>query len=113
MPQPLPTIADLRRLLSYDPETGVLTWLTRTPDMFAGATEAARRKTCACWNGQYAGKPALIGIDGFGYYQGPVMGRYVKAHRVAWALHYGEWPKQKVNHRDGDHRNNRIANLRA
>src|SRR3546814_4807009 len=80
--------------------------------MFAGATEAARSKTCACWNGKYAGKPARVGIDGYGYYQGPVMGCYVKAHRVAWALHYGEWPKQRVNHRNGRHRDNWISNLR-
>ena len=112
MPKPLPSIADLRRRLSYNPQTGMLTWLPRTASMFAGATEAARRKACACWNGRYAGKPALIGIDAYGYHQGPVMGRYVKAHRVAWALHYGAWPSDRVNHRNGDHRDNRIVNLR-
>lgn len=112
MSRPLPTVDELRRLLTYDPETGILTWLPRSVDMFAGATERARQRTCSLWNGQFAGKPALIGIDGFGYYQGPVMGRYVKAHRVAWALHYGEWPKQKVSHRNSDHRDNRISNLR-
>jgi len=102
----------LRRLLTYDPDTGVLTWLPRTPDMFAGATEHRRRWTCAAWNTKYAGKPALIGIDGYGYYQGPINYRYVKAHRVAWAMHYGEWPSQKCSHRNGDHRDNRISNLR-
>ena len=112
MPHPLPTIDELRRLLTYDPETGALHWLARTPDMFAGATEQARRRTCACWNGQYAGKPAMIGIDGYGYHQGTVKGRYLKAHRVAWALYYGKWPSQKCSHRNSDHRDNRIANLR-
>ena len=112
MPHPLPTIDELRRLLTYDPETGILTWLPRTPDMFAGATERRRRWMCAAWNTKYAGKPALIGIDGYGYYQGPINYRYVKAHRVAWAMHYGEWPTQKCSHRNGDHRDNRISNLR-
>lgn len=112
MPKPLPSIAALRQLITYDPATGVLSWLARTPEMFAGRTEAARCKTCACWNGRYAGKPALIGIDGYGYFQGPVMGRYLKAHRVSWALHHGAWPEQSINHRNGDHRDNRIANLR-
>ncbi len=112
MPHPLPTIDELRRLLTYDPDTGALHWLARTPDMFAGATEQARRRTCACWNGQYAGKPAMIGIDGYGYHQGPVKGRYLKAHRVAWALYYGKWPSKKCSHRNSDHRDNRIANLR-
>ena len=112
MPRQFPTIDELRRLLTYDPDAGVLRWIARTPDMFAGATEQARRKTCACWNGRYADKPAMIGIDAYGYHHGPVKGRYLKAHRVAWALHYGEWPSQKCSHRNSDHRDNRIANLR-
>lgn len=112
MSRPLPTVDELRRLLTYDPETGILTWLPRSVEMFAGATERARQRTCSLWNEKYVGKPALIGIDGFGYYQGPVMGRYVKAHRVAWALHCGKWPKNKINHINGDHRDNRIDNLR-
>jgi hypothetical protein len=112
MPNPLPSIEFLRRVVIYDPATGVLTWLPRTPDMIGGATEAARRKSCACWNGQYAGKPALIGIDGYGYYHGPIAGRYLKAHRVAWAIHHGKWPMLEINHRNGDRRDNRIDNLR-
>jgi hypothetical protein len=112
MPKPLPSIEFLRRVICYDAETGRLTWLPRTPDMFAGATEAIRRRACAWWNCQYAGKPALVGIDGYGYYHGPIAGRYLKAHRVAWALHYGEWPRFSINHDNGDRRDNRIINLR-
>ena len=47
MPKPLPTIGYLRRLLSYDPVTGILTWLARAPKMFAGATEKNRSKSTA------------------------------------------------------------------
>ncbi|WP_079639600.1 HNH endonuclease [Sphingopyxis flava] len=112
MSRPLPRIDDLRQLLAYDPATGVLTWLPRSPEMFAGKSEQARRKTCACWNGRFAGKPALIGIDGCGYHQGPINGRYFKAHRVAWALHFGQWPRHEINHINGDPRDNRISNLR-
>lgn len=112
MPRPLPTVDQLRRLLTYDPDTGVLTWLPRTPDMFDGATEHRRRWMCAVWNTKYAGKPALIGIDGHGYHQGSINYRYVKAHRVAWAMHYGEWPSQKCSHRNGNRRDNRVSNLR-
>lgn len=47
------------------------------------------------------------------YYQHvEVCGRVVYAHRAAWAMHYGEWPKGQIDHRDGDGMNNRIDNLR-
>ena len=45
--------------------------------------------------------------------------RYVKLngvkfceHRVIWALHYGCWPKQEIDHINHDRSDNRIENLR-
>lgn len=35
-----------------------------------------------------------------------------QGHRVAWLLHYGEWPKSHIDHINGDRSDNRIANLR-
>ncbi len=32
-------------------------------------------------------------------------------HRVIWALYYGKWPKDILDHKDGDRGNNRIVNL--
>lgn len=34
------------------------------------------------------------------------------AHRVVWALHYGEWPTSLLDHIDGDRLNNHVSNLR-
>lgn len=34
------------------------------------------------------------------------------AHRLAWFLHYGVWPKNVIDHIDHDPSNNRIDNLR-
>jgi hypothetical protein len=34
------------------------------------------------------------------------------AHRIAWFLHYGEWPKRGIDHVNGNKADNRIANLR-
>ena len=34
-------------------------------------------------------------------------------HRVAWFLHYGEWPEGQVDHINGIRDDNRICNLRC
>lgn len=38
--------------------------------------------------------------------------RPLKAHLVAWLLHYGFWPDYELDHKDQDKGNNRIDNLR-
>lgn len=47
-----------------------------------------------------------------GYVYVSIGGQSLQAHRVAWAIHSGEWPKQQIDHIDGDRQNNRIENLR-
>jgi len=47
-----------------------------------------------------------------GYYCIYAEGRRYFAHRIAWALHYGSWPVQYVDHINRDRTDNRIANLR-
>ena len=39
-------------------------------------------------------------------------GRQQLEHRVAWFLHYGEWPCRQIDHVNGNRSDNRIANLR-
>lgn len=87
-------IEHLRSLIAYDPETGDLTWLSR-----------------GVKNSKRAGKRAGC-LDAHGYCCVLVMGRSFKAHRIAFALHYGRWPASQIDHIDGDRANNRIANLR-
>lgn len=99
----------LRQLLEYDEITGKLFWLERDGETWPESTASIRR----AWNARYALEEAFYGIDGAGYHQGAVFGRYYKAHRVAWAIHHGEWPAHEIDHVNGDPRDNRIANLRS
>lgn len=86
------TAARLRELLTYDPKTGVLRWnapkYPARPDGVAGTKKP---------NGY-----VYIGVDG---------GLYL-AHRLAFVLMTGEWPKHCIDHIDGNPLNNRWENLR-
>lgn len=84
----------LRQKLSYDPTTGVLTWLV----------SGGKAKV---------GKPAgcVIKIERNTYLKVTVDKTQTYAHRIAWALSYGYWP-EGVDHEDGNGLNNRLDNLR-
>tara|TARA_R110000787_G_scaffold7136_2_gene24560 strand:- start:57 stop:593 length:537 start_codon:yes stop_codon:yes gene_type:complete len=97
--------ATLRKLIDYDPDTGTLTWKRRTADVHPND---AARKT---FNSRFSGKLALAANNGSGYRAGTVFGTTQKAHRVAWAIHYGEWPNE-IDHINGVTSDNRISNLR-
>jgi len=47
-----------------------------------------------------------------GYLKFKVGQKIIKAHCIAWALHYGEWPKQEIDHINRVKNDNRIVNLR-
>ena len=79
-------------LFSYNPETGEF-------------TRKARRQGARV--GQVCGSP-----DSHGYLQIKINGRNYFAHRLAWLVVYGEWPKHQIDHIDRNPTNNRIANLR-
>lgn len=83
----------LRSLFNYSAETGLLTWKS-LPSTLVNA-----------------GAPVSY-VNKDGYVQVQVKGRKLLAHRVAWAIHFGEWPTGVIDHVNGDRTDNRIANLR-
>lgn len=89
------TIRDetVHALIAYDPITGHLTW------------KADRGKV-------KAGDPAGSASDSHGYLSVRVNYRSYLAHRLAWFLTHGEFPKNKLDHINGDRHDNRLANLR-
>lgn len=105
------TFAEVDAVLKYDAETGSLTWKERPEEMFKVGGHS-QKHSCLMWNARYAGTEAFTARNEKGYRVGTVFYKRAFAHRIAWLLHYGSWPKQEIDHINGIPTDNRIENLR-
>lgn len=80
-------------LLRYEPESGLLTWRVARGNAVIPGSVAGHRTP----NGYLH-----VTIDGKGY----------PAHRIAWLLTHGEFPRGMIDHINGVRSDNRIPNLR-
>jgi hypothetical protein len=99
--KPLPSLARLNELLSYEPETGVLTWKTQPTTSRANIG----------FNNKCGGKVAGT-IGAKGYLTVGIGKSYYLAHRIIWKIMTGADPVDQVDHEDTDRLNNRWLNLR-
>jgi len=86
-------IEHIRNTFSYDPDTGHIT------------TKCSKHRTTkvgTVFNSEIKGGYIKVYTLGKGWY----------AHRVSWLLHYGEWPKETIDHINSVTNDNRIINLR-
>jgi hypothetical protein len=94
-------LSHLKNVLDYDPETG------RFVHKEVHGLHPNR-------NVRYAGRFADTALDKDGYRRVFVSGVKisVRAHRLAWLYHYGEYPIGNIDHINGRVDDNRICNLR-
>ena len=100
------SVDQLHELLKYNHVTGKFTWRERTED-FPAPINIVRQ-----FNARNAGKQVYEETHR-GYGRITLFGKRYKSHRLAWAMHYGDWPPDQIDHINGVRSDNRIENLRA
>ncbi len=103
----------LRELLRYEPETGKLFWLRRDVSLFEDTPNKTAEQQCKWWNGRFADQPAFTARGVHDCRAGRIFGTTHYAHRVIWAIAYGEWPSDEIDHINGNRADNRLSNLRS
>jgi hypothetical protein len=103
----------LRKVLDYDPRTGLFVWKERPICFFSISRQKhSAESRCRAWNSVWAGKPALTSVKDNEYLYGRILDRNIYAHRAAWCFVYGSWPKNAIDHINGNRKDNTINNLR-
>ena len=82
----LPSLEELKEYLSYDPDSGLLTWI-----------KTGKEAGCKCPRG---------------YKRVVFKNRCYYVHRVVWVFSNSRWPELSIDHINGNKSDNRLVNLR-
>ncbi len=86
------TYNEINSILNYNPGTGIFRWKITKGRAFKGNVAGS--------------------INGVGYIIIGIDKVYYQAHRLAYLLMTGKWPKGKLDHKDGNRLNNKWDNIR-
>ena len=86
------TAETVRKMLNYDPDTGVFYWLKRRNKVQIGDVAGSK--------------------DYRGYIRIRLYKKRYMAHRLAWLFVHGNWPVLEIDHINGICDDNRLSNLR-
>lgn len=106
----LPDVEILRKLIDYDPRTGVARWKPRPESMFSCGARTPAQKANA-WNARFAGSELSWVLTG--YRAAEIDGATYLVHRLVWKIMTGEEPPEFIDHINGVRDDNRWENLRA
>ena len=96
----------IKKLLDYDPSSGVFRWRERSLD------DLPYEGLCLAWNSKHMGRIAGA-KDNLGYVRIHIAGSLYRAHRLVFLYMFGSLPPDQVDHINGDKMDNRLANLRG
>lgn len=97
MPRYIDNVGFLKDTFIYNPETGDIFW-------------KSKNKRLKNETGRLAGT-----LKNDGYRRVWVLKQFIFSHRIAWAIHFGEFPLEgmHIDHINGIKNDNRIQNLRV